>query len=1357
MDKKHNHLSGRVLAWLLAVALTLSVIPVSALATVQTVSADTATLTTSPSASAAQTDENSTSDENEALVGAAASAESTSDSAGTAAESEDTKKASTAGSASESTAAASTAASSAESTAATATPSAAVTGPSPVETNFTKAVPDETSDDAKAEANNLTADTAAGTILHAWCWSFNTIRENMADIAAAGFSTVQTSPANACVSDHPGMQLMTFDADGNETNDGVDGCWWWQYQPTDWTIGNYQLGTEDEFKAMCAEADKYGIKVIVDVIPNHTTPLLQDVSASLFAAAGGNNADTDGYVNNDNSHTTTYSTGLYHKDAFTNIVNWGDRLQCTTEMMGGLPDVNTENPYFQDYFLNYINELIADGADGMRYDTAKHIGVPTDPEDEYTSENGWSNNFWPVVVGQEATANGKSIDTDGLYIYGEVLAGDNVPVTEYQKYIGTTASSYGTTLRSALASGNLSAGTLASLGTGDASKLVTWVESHDTYCNSHESGNLSDQQIELGWAIIAGRGTGTPLFYSRPDGEDSTNGNYYGNNVLGAKGNDTFKSPIVTAANHFRTDMVGQGEAFTNPTGDSSLLMIARGAAGVVLVNAGDQAAISVKTSLPDGDYTDMVKDAASADWKVEGGKLSGTIGAKTAVFLENLDALNAPSLSAASTTGSSSFQSDTLDVTLTADNGTNLKYTTSEGATGSFKSGDVITIGSSTEAGNNITVTLTATGADGKSYSFDFDFTKTVPNVAYLVLPDGWNADNVYCYAYDSTSNAAWPGEKMELDKDEKYAADGETWYKYTVPADITNPRVIFWAGYSDDDNSCRYPADQAPGLQLSGSMVFRYTSDTDWKWYKYGAEIPTSTPTPTPVTGLLSYADGSQDVYAYVNDSWNTPLYIYAWTSSNTSILGSWPGTEMTKLGVDDDGNAIYYYHNDGTLTTSNVIVNDNNGHQTDNGSYTKGGSIIFKDGKNAENTESKTFDAYITTTDSWTDPVYMYAYDSSGNSNASWPGVQMYYLGKNDDGNNVFGADLPDKITSGNVIFVDKDGDKRSTPDGQAGLALTNDEPYMYDAAADSWLPYESKVTPTPTNTPTPTATPVPEKAVIDGSHDIYAYVPSDWDDLTIYAWTDADASGAGFTQWTAGWPGDHLTYLGYDENGDDVYYYDFPDDADNVNVIFNNNNGGTQTDNFKWAKGESKLFKFPDFTDVSTNPTETPTATPTEAPTATPTKAPTAVPTETPTPTVEAVNMYRLYNPNSGEHFFTENTDERDHLVSVGWKYEGVAWKSPKTSNTPVYRMYNPNAGDHHYTTSVAERDWLKTKGWKCEGIGWYSDDQKGDSVYRLYNPNAKGAGAHHYTTSFKEREYLASIGWKYEGIGWFAVK
>ena len=133
------------------------------------------------------------------------------------------------------------------------------------------------------------------------------------------------------------------------------------------------------------------------------------------------------------------------------------------------------------------------------------------------------------------------------------------------------------------------------------------------------------------------------------------------------------------------------------------------------------------------------------------------------------------------------------------------------------------------------------------------------------------------------------------------------------------------------------------------------------------------------------------------------------------------------------------------------------------------------------------------------------------------------------------------------------------------------------------------------------------------------------------------------------------------------------------------------------------------------------------------------------------------MYRLYNPNSGEHFYTASEEERDYLTVVGWNYEGLAWKAPKTSNTPVYRLYNPNAGDHHYTTSAAECDMLVTVGWNYEGIGWYSDDEGGEPWYRLYNPNATQAGAHHYTTNATERDYLVSIGWNDEGIGWYGGK
>ena len=132
---------------------------------------------------------------------------------------------------------------------------------------------------------------------------------------------------------------------------------------------------------------------------------------------------------------------------------------------------------------------------------------------------------------------------------------------------------------------------------------------------------------------------------------------------------------------------------------------------------------------------------------------------------------------------------------------------------------------------------------------------------------------------------------------------------------------------------------------------------------------------------------------------------------------------------------------------------------------------------------------------------------------------------------------------------------------------------------------------------------------------------------------------------------------------------------------------------------------------------------------------------------------SIPMYRLYNPNSGEHFYTKTVSERDHLRSVGWRYEGIGWQAP-TNGNPVYRLYNPNAGDHHYTLLASERDHLKKVGWRDEGISWYSPNS-GIPLYRLYNPNAK-AGSHHYTPITSERDNLKKAGWRYEGIAWYAV-
>jgi len=105
-------------------------------------------------------------------------------------------------------------------------------------------------------------------------------------------------------------------------------------------------------------------------------------------------------------------------------------------------------------------------------------------------------------------------------------------------------------------------------------------------------------------------------------------------------------------------------------------------------------------------------------------------------------------------------------------------------------------------------------------------------------------------------------------------------------------------------------------------------------------------------------------------------------------------------------------------------------------------------------------------------------------------------------------------------------------------------------------------------------------------------------------------------------------------------------------------------------------------------------------------------------------VSGIEMYRLYNPNSGEHFYTSSTEEKSVLVNAGWKYEGIGWTAPSDGD-PVYRLYNANAGDHHYTMSEGEKEALVSYGWKYEGIGWYSDANQSVPLYRQYNPNANG--------------------------------
>lgn len=448
---------------------------------------------------------------------------------------------------------------------------------------------------AKDRVTHDPSATNTESILHAWSWNFPTIAENMKKIKDAGFTMIQTSPVQNCFQPE-GSGKKIFD------DNITEGQWYYYYQPTDWKIGNYIVGDRSQMKAMMDSAAKYDIKVIVDVLPNHTAFDVDAVSEDFYKAVGGRDK-------------------MYHTQGLLPVEDYNDRLQCTLWGSGALPDVNTENPDFQKYYMEFVNDLLSLGVKGFRYDTAKHIGVHSDPVD--TAAGVKENDFWDVATGRKSVKGVKlAVPYDSLFVYGEVLQDRNVPEAEYAEYFGQTASGYGHVLREALEKGTVNGLDLVNWHHTSAPEyLTTWVESHDTYANAHESAHLTDDQIRTGWVFLTARQNGTPLFFSRPMG--STRQAYWGDNVLGARGNDEFFHPEVVAVNKFRTAMQGQKEDLQFSP-DGKVLLVNRGKKGAAVVNiAGIANSVNLKTGLPDGTYHDVVY---GKEFKVKKGMLTGIV-----------------------------------------------------------------------------------------------------------------------------------------------------------------------------------------------------------------------------------------------------------------------------------------------------------------------------------------------------------------------------------------------------------------------------------------------------------------------------------------------------------------------------------------------------------------------------------------------------------------------------------------------------------------------------------------------------------------------------------------------------------
>ena len=516
-----------------------------------------------------------------------------------------------------------------------------------------------------------------GVILHCFDWTLADIQEEIPNIAKAGFTAVQTSPVHERA--------------------GKGSVWYDVYRPYDFKIGN-GLGTEADLKALCAKAHEYGVKVIVDVVANHTDY--------------GNVADR------------LKDEGLYHQPF--DVGNWHDRHQVTFGKIG-MWDLDTNNPTVQAIIKQYIQDLKACGVDGIRWDAIKHIGLPSEGD-----------SFMQNVVDQE------------MYNYGEILdstgGNDKILFPEYQTYMSITDNGYGNGFANSFAGGSIN----ESVGNfnqrnAKTEKLVYWGESHDTYANDGgESKNKSQNVIDRAYAVVAGNNGATALYFSRPFQKDK------GAIKFGDKGSVHFKDAEVAQVNYMHNVCAGEPNYYVKGNGVCAQV---RKSGAIIVLGSGSDRDVTVANGAGDGKwlmsgtYKDMVGGGV---FTVNASTISGHVGESGIAVIYNAGSIVLPPEVVFNPADGTAFSDESLTVTATPLNAVSAWIQVNDGAKQDFTAAKQFTVGADVAYGENVTITWSATDKGGKTETGSVTYKKVK---AYV--PELGKADEISCFL-ETTNTAA-------------------------------------------------------------------------------------------------------------------------------------------------------------------------------------------------------------------------------------------------------------------------------------------------------------------------------------------------------------------------------------------------------------------------------------------------------------------------------------------------------------------------------------------------------------------------------------------------------------------------
>ncbi|MBI2758248.1 MAG: alpha-amylase [Chloroflexi bacterium] len=178
------------------------------------------------------------------------------------------------------------------------------------------------------------------------------------------------------------------------------------YDVTNYYNVNPDYGTMEDFKRLLDEAHKRGIRVIMDLVLNHTS------SQNPFFADANNNPDSkyrDWYVWSDTDPGKSWYPGKrgYYYGFFCNC----------------MPDLNYRNPEVTAQMQNVLRFWLNDvGVDGFRVDAAKYLIEEGDQIENTPATHEWyKDNFYPSY----------KADNPNAYTVGEVYGAGAILIKSY--------------------------------------------------------------------------------------------------------------------------------------------------------------------------------------------------------------------------------------------------------------------------------------------------------------------------------------------------------------------------------------------------------------------------------------------------------------------------------------------------------------------------------------------------------------------------------------------------------------------------------------------------------------------------------------------------------------------------------------------------------------------------------------------------------------------------------------------------------------------------------------------------------------------------------------------------------------